>query len=53
MYLYILEYTIYKEHESKVRGHRAESQIFQHVRDTDHTIDWNAKVIAKCSNARS
>ena len=42
-----------KEHESKVRNHRAESQIFQHVRDTDHTIDWNAKVISKCSNTRS
>ena len=28
-----------KEHESKVRNQRAKSQILQHVRDTDHTID--------------
>ena len=46
-------HALVKEHESKVRNHKTESQIFQHVRDTDHTIDWNAKVISKCSNARS
>ena len=39
-----------KEHES---NNRAESQIFHYVRDPDHAIDWNAKVIAKFSNVRS
>ena len=28
-------------------------QNLQHVRNTDHMMDWNAKVISKCSNARS